>query len=240
MKSKKKIWIIAIIGLLIIATIYYIAVQKVSDDNMHIVKLDNGDKITFNIGGDPFVPYDNLDESVPTFTMLSDKDFAAKFPELVKDKNSPCLPKEAKKLRHSYQMLADKNGKPFGDYDEIYQWETSIYNSAKKGNIYIIRNSGNKEVTQDRGYIELSLYHDHPKRFRQSEIVPSIMGMRDAESFLNGTRLIVYENMDNVSSDRSTYTARIISINGSGVDAYLMADNVSQDDFISVLKALLC
>lgn len=240
MNDKKRIWIIiGIIGLLIITIIYYITVQKVSNDYVHIVKLNNDDTIIFNIGGEPFLPYDNLDHSVPKLRILSDQEFAQVFSNQIEEKFSLSLPAKVKNLQHCYQVVITEGGKTSRDYDEIYQWETSKYGSAKKGNLLLIRNSGNREASQDRGYVELSLYRNQPKRFKKVLYYPSTAGMREAESYLNKKALFVYENTDNASKERGAYTARILDIDGKGTEAYLMADNVDRDYFISILEGLI-
>lgn len=125
---------------------------------------------------------------------------------------------------------------PTGDYDEIYQWETDIYKDAQAKVLPLQQNSGYKYRAADRGYMELSLYKERPKRMKLGDTFRDIKYIKGN---VNGIKTVTVEGTrEGINSERKFYTVEFQDIDGEGTNAYLTADNVDSDYFVAIVEVL--
>lgn len=114
-------------------------------------------------------------------------------------------------------------------YDQIYTWQTEKYNKVGQSALRLNFNCGLNYVAQDRGYMELSYFKGEPLRIYAKGLYPSS---------INGIKCYVNRELE-LSSDKykmGCYEALIEDIDEQGTDALLIANNVSQQYFVGLLK----
>ena len=232
--NKKRGIIILVIFVLVASVGLFLVLKSINDSQVRKVKLDNGDEIILNQGGisAETIATQPFDEN---YVITDKREFMKAFPKHATTNGKICLQGKMK-IRNYFQFARNKYGKTTGDYDEIYQWETDIYRDAQAKIFPMQRNSGYRYGLADRGYMELSLYKDHPQRIKLEDTFKSTDYIK---CFVNGKKVVLNEyTAEGINSERKFYTAQFQDIDGNGTGAYFTADNVNSDYFITILEIL--
>ncbi|MDO4545935.1 MAG: hypothetical protein Q4C25_07235 [Bacillota bacterium] len=227
MKKKKK-WALVLVLLFVAAGVaFFFAVRQQLPTT---IATANGDDIILNE-----VSFTTV-ESDTSFDVLTEEEYANAFPGQGGLGSEFTLPEGVENSQHLYQVTKATEDADAQLHDEVYLWETEIYENPKEKVLEVSRNDGLREVTADRGYVELTLTKEDAPLSTDETLFSEEMNF--ANSTLNGKTVIVKKINGTSVANRDTYEATVRDAYGDGINAFLVADNVDEAYFVKLLEIL--